>query len=58
MQIAQEVGWLGLALFLSIFMLVAIELYEQIGRSPLVLVVFAEFRGHSVREPAESRLGR
>jgi hypothetical protein len=44
-QIAQETGWLGLALFVSILILVAMELYEQIGSSRLALVAFASFIG-------------
>lgn len=46
-QIAQETGWLGLALFLSIVLLVAIELYEQAGTSPLNLVLLASLFGLS-----------
>ncbi|HEY4160978.1 MAG TPA: O-antigen ligase family protein [Candidatus Saccharimonadales bacterium] len=44
-QIAQETGWVGLALFLSIITLVAIELYEQSGASRLALIMFASFIG-------------
>jgi O-antigen ligase/polysaccharide polymerase Wzy-like membrane protein len=44
-QIAQEVGWLGLALFLSILALVALELYEQASASRLALVMLASFAG-------------
>jgi hypothetical protein len=44
-QIGQEVGWLGLALFLSILVLVAVELYEQAGQSRLALILFASFIG-------------
>lgn len=44
-QIAQETGWLGLALFVSILVLVALELFEQISSSRLALVVFASFIG-------------
>jgi len=44
-QIAQETGWLGLALFLSILVLVVMELYAQIGESRLALVLFASFVG-------------
>jgi len=44
-QIAQETGWLGLVLFVSILILVAMELYEQIGSSRLALVAFASFIG-------------
>lgn len=44
-QIAQETGWIGLALFLSILTLVAIELYEQSGNSRLALVLLAGFMG-------------
>jgi len=46
-QIAQETGWLGLALYLSIVVLVALELYVQIGQSRLVLIVFASLIGLS-----------
>lgn len=44
-QIAQEVGWLGLALYLSILVLVALELYALVGTSRLALVAFASFMG-------------
>lgn len=44
-QIAQEVGWAGLALLLAIFVLVALELYELAGTSPLALTMFASFIG-------------
>ncbi len=44
-QIAQETGWLGLALFLSIAILVAVELYAQTSESRLALVAFAGFAG-------------
>ncbi len=44
-QIAQEVGWVGIALLLAIFTLVAMELYEQAGASPLALVMFTSFIG-------------
>jgi hypothetical protein len=44
-QVAQEVGWLGLALFLSIAVLVVMELYGQIGSSRLALALFASFFG-------------
>lgn len=43
-QIGQEVGWLGLALFLSILVLVALELF-QARASLLALVLFASFVG-------------
>lgn len=44
-QIAQEVGWLGLALFLSIMALVARELYERVNVSSLALAALASFVG-------------
>jgi len=44
-QIAQETGWLGLALFLGIVALVAVELYAQIGRSRLALILLASLFG-------------
>ena len=44
-QVAQETGWLGLALFLSALGLVALELYRRIGTSRLALIVFAGFTG-------------
>jgi hypothetical protein len=44
-QIGQEVGWLGVAVFLCILTLVGIELYEHAGQSPLTLAVFASFIG-------------
>ena len=47
-QVGQETGWLGLAIFLSILALVAMELYEQIGRSRLALILFASFFGIGV----------
>lgn len=43
-QIGQEVGWLGLALFLGIIVLVALELF-QARASLLALVLFASFVG-------------
>jgi hypothetical protein len=46
-QIAQETGWLGLALFLSVVVLVAMELYAQIGISRLALLLFASLIGVS-----------
>ena len=44
-QVAQETGWIGMALFLSIIVLVAIELYEQSSASRLALIMFAGFIG-------------
>jgi len=44
-QVAQELGWLGLALFISILAIVAIELYEQVPKSRLALIAFASFFG-------------
>lgn len=44
-QIAQETGWLGLALFMALLVLVGIELYAQIGTSRLALVLFASLFG-------------
>jgi O-antigen ligase len=46
-QVAQETGWLGLALFLSVLVLVGLELYRRIGSSRLALIVFAGFIGIS-----------
>lgn len=43
-QIAQETGWLGAALFIGILGLVGRELYERV-HSRLALVVFAAFIG-------------
>ncbi|HSX42959.1 MAG TPA: O-antigen ligase family protein [Candidatus Saccharimonadales bacterium] len=44
-QVAQETGWLGLALLLSIFALVALELWQRSKSSGLALVLFAAFIG-------------
>jgi hypothetical protein len=44
-QIAQEAGWLGLALFLSILTIIAIELQAQIQQSRFALVLLASFIG-------------
>jgi len=44
-QIAQETGWLGLALFIGILILVAMELFERIGSSRLALIAFVSFSG-------------
>jgi hypothetical protein len=44
-QIAQETGWLGLALLLSIFALVAMELYGLAGTSRLAFALLAAFIG-------------
>jgi hypothetical protein len=44
-QVAQETGWLGLALFLSILALVATELYQRASGSPLALAVFVALIG-------------
>ena len=46
-QVAQETGWLGLALFTGIVLLVAQELYRRIGRSRLALALFASLIGVS-----------
>ncbi len=46
-QIAQETGWLGLALFLGILLLVGRELYERSSESWLALMLFASFVGIS-----------
>jgi O-antigen ligase len=46
-QVAQETGWLGLALFLGIVVLVAMELYQLLGTSRLALVLFASLIGLS-----------
>jgi hypothetical protein len=47
LQIAEEVGWLGLALFISILGLVGLELYQQAGRSRLALALLASLIGLS-----------
>ena len=44
-QIAQETGWLGLGLLLSIFILIGRELYRQYRTSPLALVLLASLVG-------------
>lgn len=44
-QVVQETGWLGLALFLSILALVATELYQRASGSPLALAVFVALIG-------------
>jgi hypothetical protein len=44
-QIAQETGWLGLALFITIVVLIAMELYGQISRSRLAFALFASLLG-------------
>jgi hypothetical protein len=44
-QVAQETGWLGLALFVAILTLVAVELYGQVGNSRLALVAFVSCIG-------------
>lgn len=44
-QIAQETGWLGLVLFVSILVLVGVELYQRSGESPLMLMLVASFIG-------------
>lgn len=46
-QIAQETGWLGLALFVGILVLVGLELYQRIGSSRLALALFAALVGVS-----------
>lgn len=46
-QIAQETGWLGLVLFVSILVLIAIELYHQVAGSRLALALFAALIGVS-----------
>lgn len=46
-QIAQETGWLGLGLFLSILIIVGIELYRRARVSPLALTLFAALIGLS-----------
>jgi len=47
-QIAQEAGWLGLALFLSIITLVGLELYQRADESRLALVLVTSFVGLAV----------
>ena len=47
LQIAEEVGWLGLALFLCILALVGLELYQQATRSRLALLLLASLIGLS-----------
>jgi O-antigen ligase len=44
-QIAQETGWLGGVLFISILVLTGRELYRQVHGSRLALMVFAAFIG-------------
>jgi len=44
-QVAQEVGWLGLVLFVSILVLVMMELYERTNGSRLALIMFISFFG-------------
>jgi hypothetical protein len=44
-QIGQETGWLGLVLFVTILVLVGLELYQRIGWSPLALVLLASLAG-------------
>jgi hypothetical protein len=48
LQIAEEVGWLGLALFLAVVGLVGLELYQQVIRSRLALVLFGSLIGLSL----------
>jgi len=45
LQVAEEVGWLGLAVFISILGLVGMELYQQVARSRLALVLFGSLIG-------------
>jgi len=47
-QVAQETGWLGLALFAGILLLVAQELYERTSQSPLALGLFGALIGVSL----------
>jgi hypothetical protein len=47
-QVAQETGWLGLALLVCIFVLVAWELYLRLPGSCLALVLFASLAGLAV----------
>ena len=47
-QIAQEVGWLGLALLLTIFSLIMYDLVLKIRTSPLALLLFASFLGLTI----------
>ncbi len=44
-QIAQEVGWAGLLLFLAIIYIVALELYRRAKGSALALALFASLLG-------------
>ncbi len=46
-QVAQETGWLGLALFLSIVCLVGMELYQRVRVSRLALALLAALAGIS-----------
>ncbi len=46
-QVAQETGWLGLALFLGVLLLVGQELYERAAKSPLALALLAALCGVS-----------
>jgi O-antigen ligase len=47
-QIAQETGWLGLGLLLTIFVVVAIDLCRRCRASPLALVLLASLVGLTV----------
>ncbi len=44
-QIAQETGWVGLFLLLTIFVLVSLELYDKVSESQLALALLASFVG-------------
>jgi len=44
-QVAQETGWLGVALFISILLLTGRELYERMAGSRLALLVLAALIG-------------
>lgn len=46
-QIAQEVGWAGLLLFLAIVVIVGVELFRAAGRSPLALALGTSLVGVS-----------
>lgn len=47
-QIAQEVGWIGVALLVSVMVLIAIELYRRNKQGVLALALFASLLGLTV----------
>ena len=56
-QIGQETGWLGLALFIIINLLVAVALW-RLRAEPMALALWASFDRHLVCRPTVARLGR